>query len=75
MLVLTCDPRSAVVEALKLGRAGYYVARGEDVDAGSNVLAIITTKILLIIHGRHFSSLPRCRFAGVLLQLSSFLLG
>lgn len=41
----TCDPRSAVVEALEVGGRVDNVAGGKDIDAGSQVLAIITTVI------------------------------
>lgn len=51
---LTCNPGSAVVEALQLGRGTDNVARGKDVDLGSHALAIITTTVInLIIHWRH----------------------
>lgn len=56
----TCDPRSAVVKALELGGGVYYVARGEDVDAGGNILAIITTTIILLFVHFEICKIPRC---------------
>ncbi len=50
----TCNPGSAVVEALEVGGGIDDVARGKDIDLLGNGLAVITTVIrILVIHWRH----------------------
>lgn len=52
------------MKALELGGGVYYVARGEDVDAGSNILAIITTTIILLFVHFETCKIPRCLISG-----------
>ena len=43
MFKLTCNPGSAVVDALEAGGGVNQVARGKDIDLLDSVLAVITT--------------------------------
>lgn len=52
-LLHTCNPGSAVVHTLEVGGRVDDIAGGKDIDPGENVLAISTTVIALIHHGRH----------------------
>lgn len=50
----TCNPGSAVVEALEVGDRVDDVARGKDIDLLGNGLAVITTVIQILgFHWRH----------------------
>lgn len=50
----TCNPGSAVVEALEVGDGVDDVARGKDIDLLGNGLAVITTVIQILgFHWRH----------------------
>lgn len=52
--LLTCDPRSAVMETLEAADRVDDVAGGKDADVGADDLAVITGKITtLIIKWRH----------------------
>lgn len=50
----TCEPRSAVVEALEVGNRVDDVAGGKDIDILGNDLAVVTTTIeIFVFHWRH----------------------
>lgn len=57
----SCEIRRAVMEAFQIGSARVDdVAAGEDIDLAINVLAIITTMMIVfcLFHGRHDCERP-----------------